>query len=107
MTSRRAKRRRQHSKECRKREKRGVRRKRESKNTGERRRDGTMGKKRKQHDTPAVATAPTTATAQQQLPQHYDQSAAHDHEGADLVQLGRQRDCVSAFTSRDWRFVAQ
>ena len=24
-----------------------------------------------------------------------------------LVQLGRQRDCASAFSSRDWRFIAQ
>ena len=40
--------------------------------------------------------AGTAATAQRLQPQH---SAEHDHEG-------RQRDCVPAFASQDWRVVA-
>ena len=41
-----------------------------------------------------TATAPATAATAGQ-PQHDDHSAKHDHEGADLVQSGRQRDCAS------------
>ena len=46
------------------------------------------------HTATATATAPATAATAGQ-PQHDDHSAKHDHEGADLVQSGRQRDCAS------------
>ena len=57
-----------------------------------------------QPTTTAITVAATTATAQQR--QHH-QSAEHDHEGADEVQLGPQRERIPASASRDSRSVAQ
>ena len=52
-------------------------------------------------------TTPATATLQQQQQRQHDHIAEHDQEREDLVHPSHRRDCISATTSRDWRFATQ